>query len=228
MTGLLLSRLRLRRDAPVASLAKLLVPDQVGARMAASHRLLWALFSDGPDRPRDFLWREEAPGRFLALSQRPPNALHELFEIESQPFEPVLSAGDRLGFALRANPVVNVRQEGAKRGHRADVVMAALHPLPKGDQRRAARPEMVVEAGRSWLARQGAAHGFTPDEDVAVERYDTRRIPRDKGDPIEFGVLDFQGVLTVTDPARLLAALAQGLGRARAFGCGLLLIRRVR
>jgi CRISPR system Cascade subunit CasE len=39
-------------------------------------------------------------------------------------------------------------------------------------------------------------------------------------------VLEFAGVLTVRDPARFLAALAQGFGHAKAFGCGLMLIRR--
>jgi CRISPR system Cascade subunit CasE len=43
-----------------------------------------------------------------------------------------------------------------------------------------------------------------------------------------FGVLDISGVLEVHDPDRFLLRLAQGFGRARAFGCGLMLIRRVR
>jgi CRISPR system Cascade subunit CasE len=33
-------------------------------------------------------------------------------------------------------------------------------------------------------------------------------------------------VLTVRNPASFLATLGQGFGRARAFGCGLMLIRR--
>jgi CRISPR system Cascade subunit CasE len=41
-------------------------------------------------------------------------------------------------------------------------------------------------------------------------------------------VLDINGVLTVKDPERFLVALASGFGRARAFGYGLMLIRRVR
>ncbi|WP_308340124.1 type I-E CRISPR-associated protein Cas6/Cse3/CasE [Thiolapillus sp.] len=35
-----------------------------------------------------------------------------------------------------------------------------------------------------------------------------------------------QGSLTVTEPDAYLATLKQGLGRAKAFGCGLMLIRR--
>jgi CRISPR system Cascade subunit CasE len=44
---------------------------------------------------------------------------------------------------------------------------------------------------------------------------------------IRIGVLDLEGVLVVSDPARFCHCLAQGFGRAKAFGCGLMLIRRV-
>lgn len=228
MTSLFLSRAKLRRDAPLAALSPLLVPMQAEARADAAHRLVWALFSDGPDRRRDFLWREEGPGRFLALSGRPPNPLHDVFDLDTKEFEPRLAVGDRLGFALRANPVVARKQEGSTRGKRHDVVMDALHALPAGQERRLARPETVIEAGRAWLARQGDAHGFRPEEGVAVDGYETVRIPRAAGPALRFGRLDFGGVLTVTDPQRFLAGLSAGFGRARAFGCGLMLIRRVR
>lgn len=36
---------------------------------------------------------------------------------------------------------------------------------------------------------------------------------------------EVKGRLTVTDPATLATALTDGIGRARAYGCGLLLIR---
>lgn len=226
MTALWLSRVRLRQAAPVAALARLLVPEEGGAQKVAAHRLVWALFADGPERQRDFLWRQERPGEFLALSTRPPNPLDDLFSIESKPFEPVLTEGDRLAFRLHANPVVARKTTAAGRGQRHDVVMDALHRLPPGAGRAEARPDAVVQAGRAWLARQGEAHGFRPEGDVAVDGYETLRLAREDGRPIRFGVLDFEGVLRVTDPGRFLAALAQGFGRARAFGCGLMLIRR--
>ena len=56
MTALWLGRARLRRDtAATSALARLLVPEGGGARTAAAHRLVWALFADTPDRRRDFL-----------------------------------------------------------------------------------------------------------------------------------------------------------------------------
>ena len=230
MTELFLSRARLRRDAPVAALANLLVPENAADRAAASHRLVWALFADAADRRRDFLWREEKPGQFMALSARPPADPHGLFDLESKPFAPKLSPGDRLGFTLRVNPVV-ARSEApgkrGKRGKRHDVVMDLLRDVPK-EERAKARPEAVLTAGRTWLARQGEANGFDPLGEVGVDGYDSVRIPRAAGKPAVFGVLDISGVLEVRDPVCFLARLTQGFGRARAFGCGLMLIRRAR
>jgi CRISPR system Cascade subunit CasE len=38
--------------------------------------------------------------------------------------------------------------------------------------------------------------------------------------------VDISGVIEVREPDRFLSALARGFGRARAHGCGLMLIRR--
>lgn len=226
MTALYLSRARLRRDAPVAALAQLLVPADASERPGASHRLVWALFADSAERQRDFLWREERPGQFMALSKRPPQDLHHLFDLDYKPFEPVLSSGDRLGFTLRANPVVARPAGKGERGKRHDVVMDVLHAVPAGE-RTAARPAAVLSAGRAWLTRQGQAHGFAPMGDPAVDGYEQVRIQRHPAKPAVFSVLDISGVLEVHDPDRFLASMTAGFGRARAFGCGLMLIRRV-
>jgi CRISPR system Cascade subunit CasE len=228
MSGpLFLSRIRLRRDGSAAALAALLVPAGGAApRSAAGHRLIWSLFADAADRRRDFLWREQAPGQFLTLSSRVPVDRHELFEVEPKPFEPALTEGDRLRFSLRANPVVAVSAAPGRRGQRHDVVMHALKLLAGADARAAARLGAVQSAGAAWLTRQGERHGFVPEGDVAVDGYERLRIPRDGAADAVFGVADIEGVLRVTDAARFLAQLARGFGRARAFGHGLMLIRR--
>jgi CRISPR system Cascade subunit CasE len=226
MSELWLSRARLRRDAPVAALARLLVPEAASARPAAAHHLVWSLFADGPERRRDFLWREEGPGQFMTLSSRPPVNVENLFDLDSKPFFPVLAPGDRLGFTLRANPVVARVTVPGQRGKRHDVVMDVLKPIPRG-KRAEPRQDAVLTAGRSWLARQGATHGFRPEGEIAVDGYDRVVIPRATGDPAVFGMLDISGALTIEDPVRFLVAQAAGFGRARAFGCGLMLIRRV-
>lgn len=226
---LYLARARLRRDASVAALAPLLLPEDADQRALAAHRLAWSLMPAEAGAKRDFLWREEAPGRFMLLAPRPP-AASALFDVESRPFVPVLAAGERLHFVLRANPTIARRVPG-RRGVRDDVVMHALHGLPgrPADARATARPDLIVQEGTAWLCRLGTRHGFAPDQArLAVDGYNLLRIPRGGAKPIRLATLDFQGVLEVTDPATFLAGLAAGFGRGRAFGCGLMLIRRQR
>lgn len=225
---LFLVQARLRRDASVAALAPLLMPEDAHERALAAHRLAWSLMPADPDAKRDFLWREEAPGRFMLLAARPP-APSTLFDIACKPFAPELAVGDRLHFVLRANPTVARHQPG-RRGRREDVVMHALYALPGKPEggRPAARAELIVSQGTAWLTKLGERHGFVADTTrLAVDGYQLLSIPRAPGtQPIQFATLDFQGLLTVTDPATFVAKLAHGFGRARAFGCGLMLIRR--
>jgi CRISPR system Cascade subunit CasE len=243
MSELWLSRIALRQAAPVAALARLLVPNEAGEQNGAAHRLVWALFTDGEGRRRDFLWRQERPGAFMALSARPPVPMDDVFEVQSQEFAPNLVGGDRLRFSLRANPVVARSAGPGQRGKRHDVVMDAIRTLPECcckhpglmpreicplDYKCRAQQRMALgtEAGRRWLASQGERGGFKPLGEVGVDGYETLRIPRGEGPPVQYSVLDFEGVLEVTDPSRFLVMLAQGFGRAKAFGCGMMLIRR--
>ena len=222
---LLLSRARLRRDAPIRALAQVLVPPGVAARAASTHRLVWTLFADDPGRRRDFLWRESEPGCFYLLSRRPPEDRHGLFDLDPpKVFAPTFTAGDRLGFMLRANATIAKAAERGARGRRADVVMAALHGLPPGE-RAPARGAAIQEAGAAWLGRQAQRCGFAI-QSVNVNRYETMALER-PGAPMQIGVLDLEGTLRVTDPSAFHGALGAGFGRAKAFGCGLMLIRRV-
>ncbi|SEE05381.1 CRISPR-associated protein, Cse3 family [Rhizobiales bacterium GAS191] len=214
-----------------------------------SHRLVWSLFPEEL-KERPFLYRDTAPpsglgragrGEFLILSRLPPDDRSRLFDLETKPFEPVLQVGDRLGFSLRANPTVHSHDKdettsgGKKKTRRYDVVMHSLHALPEGTARAEARPLLIREAGLRWLTKQGEAAGFKlpAPQGVSVEGYEQFEINPGKryaiGDRRRrpgHSRLDFDGVLEVTDPALFLARLATGFGRARAFGHGLMLIRR--
>lgn len=44
---------------------------------------------------------------------------------------------------------------------------------------------------------------------------------------MKIGVLDFDGVIDVVDPERFREAIGEGFGRAKAFGCGLMLLRPI-
>ena len=244
---LYLSRLTLRRDPPNDALKALLDPDDAGRRADAHHRLLWTLFSDGRDRDRDFLWRAEPRGRFYVLSHRRPEP-HGLFEApEVKAFEPVLTKGDRLTFLLRANATRSIPGEPLadgsgrrQRGRTVDVAMHLLKDVPRRErsaepasaparsQRAATRHDLARQAAEEWISAQGARHGFSV-RDFTLEHYSTvtlagYRGPR-KGEP-RFGVFDMTGTVEVTEPDAFLIRLAEGFGRAKAYGCGLMLIRR--
>ncbi len=117
--------------------------------------------------------------------------------------------------------------KGKERKQHRDVVMQALYPL--GKDRAEKRGQVAQQAGEAWLAGQGMRAGFTPDS-MTVNNYSVDVLPgyvgKRKKQP-QFGILDMQGELTVTDPKALLSRVAQGFGRAKAFGCGLMLLRRV-
>jgi len=241
MTGLYFSRAALRRSPDIDALARTLDPDDPNERLQTDHRLVWSLFAGDADARRDFLFRREDRGvpasraRFLILSRRPPNAESALFEVETQDFAPALARGDRLGFSLLANPAITHWRDvgGEKRRVRDDVVMHALSGVPRGD-RAARRPQVVETAGREWLTGQAARAGFSVDgEAVRINGYDQFEIERGqrkgsgrKNNAISVSVISFEGFLMVEDPPLFLQKLTEGFGRARAFGCGLMLIRR--
>jgi len=142
--------------------------------------------------------------------------------------------------------------KGRVRGQRCDIVMAALEPLEgkrtrdkrteptdkerlKPTERAEKREAETARVARAWLEGQGRKAGFAlvpnPDAEddkvfLSASNYETVRIPRIRGDGAIFGVLDFEGLIEVTDPALFLARLPDGFGSAKAFGCGLMLIRR--
>ena len=235
---LMFSRARLRRDVPAAALWRELVPDDEDRRMHASHRLVWTLFADAPERTRDFLWRESEPGTFYFLSNLPPKDRHNLFDMDPpKEFAPQLRAGDVLRFSLRANATVARKTAGSSdervRGKPSDVVMDALYRIPKGDERAGARRDVVGAAGSAWLSARGEKSGFrlansTYAAEPSVSCVTGYRVMRldHRNDKMRIGVIDYDGVLVVQNPPQLIDAIAKGFGRAKAFGCGLMLVRR--
>ncbi|MGE0260425.1 MAG: type I-E CRISPR-associated protein Cas6/Cse3/CasE [Alphaproteobacteria bacterium] len=224
--GPFLVHARLRRDRPAQALARVLVPQEDGARLGAAHSLVWALFADAPDRRRDFLWRETRPGEFLILATRQPADHHDLFLLEHKPFAPTLYTGQRLRFDLRVNAVISVPAGPGSRGKRRDVVTAALARLD-APERAAAREETIREVAALWLVKRAVGAGFRIDPgEVLIAAEEWVRIPRERGRPVAFSALTIKGALTVVDAPRFLAAMIAGFGAAKAFGCGLMLIRR--
>nr|WP_206191730.1 type I-E CRISPR-associated protein Cas6/Cse3/CasE [Salmonella enterica] len=182
------------------------------------HQWLWDLFPGGKER--QFLYRrEELQGafRFFVLSQEQP-AASAIFDVQTRPFAPMLSAGQTLRFNLRANPTV------CKNGKRHDLLMETKRQRKtQGDSQDIWSYQQ--QAALEWLARQGEQNGFTLRE-TSVDAYRQQQIRRGKDrQMIQFSSVDYTGVLVLNDPVLFLRRLAQGYGKSRAFGCGMMMIK---
>ena len=236
-----LTRAVIDRQAPEHSLRPLLDPTDESRVLDAHRRLIWTLFPDS-DAKRDFLWRADGAGKFLVVSARKPRPSRLFRPIDSKPYTPVLAAGDRLAFVLRANAtkdrrfrpgddVVSGIVRKPRRDRRVDIVMHAMREqevaggIENGDGRAKRRIASAEIAAKSWLARQGESRGFVVEKS-AVEDYRVTLLRRRGGRQATFGILDMKGLLAIRDPEEFTKTLFAGLGRARAFGCGLMLVRR--
>ena len=235
-----ITRAVLNRQAPEYALKPLLDPEDRNAALDAHRRLIWTLF---PDRTanRDFLWRADGKGKFVIVSARKPQHTRLFSPIESKPYSPALSTGDRLVFILRVNATKDrrtSRQEEVRgnerrpqKDRRVDIVMHALHELVQkgedtgGDFRTSRRMDIANDVARSWFAKQGTHRGYSV-ENLAVEDYRARKVKRPGSKDATIGILDLKGVLKVSEPEKLTDTLYNGIGRSKAFGCGLLLVRR--
>ncbi|MGH8596506.1 MAG: type I-E CRISPR-associated protein Cas6/Cse3/CasE, partial [Gammaproteobacteria bacterium] len=135
--------------------------------------------------------------------------------------------GERLVFKLRVNPVVTRKTQ---RGRRHDVVMDTKLKMDWRNLPPEQRPtlaQLAYDAGSHWLL--GRAEKLACEFDASVLRVDGHDIWRQRqGRKIELSTLDFEGILRVAEPDCFLEALLNGIGPAKAFGCGLLLVRRLR
>ena len=179
------------------------------------HQRVWQAFGERDGATRDFLIRvdrKEDAYRVIILSRsvpsRPDWCPTDCFgtkEIPSSFFR-----RSRFQFSLLANPTRKIRVDRpdgsrAKNGRRVPLVQ---------------REELAA-----WIQRKAEAGGFAVREDSL------RTMPRGREffhkDGTSHGshsVVEFLGELTVVDPARFQATVAAGVGSAKAFGFGLLVL----
>lgn len=200
------------------------------------HQWLWRLFPAPDGSPRDFLFRRwDADGmpRYYVVSKRPPQTQSTVWSIQTQDYAPKLEAGARLRFDLRANPVVTHGHDGKSKRH--DVVMQEKMRLLRErgltnwqEWQGEDKPllyTLVRKTCGAWLKSRAERHGFEIDEEsLAVDGYQQHANQKGR---MHFSTVDFGGELRVRDLAAFRLALGDGIGHAKAFGCGLLLVRRI-
>ncbi len=129
--------------------------------------------------------------------------------------------GDHVDFRTVVNPVRSVAPPGSA-------------PRPRGTRVASTRPEHV----KTWFEHRLQPSGepaVAPNgmlrigADTDTERLALRMLPRVSSPAHHKGLriarAEIKGTLTVTDPMAFVAALTQGIGHARAYSCGLMLIR---
>jgi len=193
------------------------------------HQALWQLFDCPEGESQPFLFRKVLDDagdalRFLLVSRERPGE-KEGWRVESKPYQPLLNVDRRYHFSTRLNPTRTEKTDDG-RGKRQDYVISRLHQLDaRKDERPAVRRRVVQEELPKWLDERAVRHGFVVEHCV-VERYEYVTT-HGKGRVMTFSMADFAGVLQVTDPGPFERVLLSGLGHAKAFGCGLLLLKRL-
>ncbi len=188
------------------------------------HRRLWHLFpgeeretrSNGEEERQGFLFRVEEqgtgrPARLLVQSRLAPVRAEGLSLLGSREFLPAPSAGQRLAFVVTANPVKTITD--AQREVKPDKQSEKCRvPLIKEDEQ------------RQWLARKLAGVATLESAEILPHAPLYFRKGKRGGKLV---TCTFEGVLRVEAPEQLASLLENGVGPAKAFGCGLLLVRRL-
>lgn len=122
--------------------------------------------------------------------------------------------GQQLNFELRARPVARVPRPDGRRYREID-----FYQPGNGFQNR-------EEAYAHWLGKQLDRKGAARLDRVQVPVCRQVRSCRNRhGRPVEGPDVIFNGALTVLDTGKFQAALAHGIGRHKAYGYGMLLLK---
>ena len=173
------------------------------------------------------LWRTDWVGdacHLLVLSAGKPNLTRvaEQFgdvntgiSFEAKEYYPLLErlqAGQTWKFRLRANPVHSSPSEKEGDGKRGKLYA-----------------HVTQEQQKMWLMKRATSYGFSLESDqfdVVHTQWVKFRKSGDSNREVTLRTATFEGVLTITDADIFRQSLVNGIGRAKAYGCGLLTIAR--
>jgi len=180
------------------------------------HRALWTLFP-GIERqentPSPFLfWVErmhlvEGASVLMYSTLEPMPESDKATVLSKKRFEPQFHEGQRLHFLLTANVTKTIRDE-------VDPERKIRVPLLKEEQQRA------------WLGRKLSENVLVDVDSVGIQEHPPVYF-RKGNKPGKIVLTTFEGIFQVQHPESLNTMLSRGVGAAKAFGCGLLLVRRV-
>lgn len=206
----------------------------------AMHCLLAESFGELTPRPfRLIMPRGEARGVLYGYARAEDGALRDAADIyadpsqarilpadriASKPMPLVWQAGKRLGFETRIRPIVRrSRNADCRPRKECDAFALEASRYPEGDM-----PCSRETVYADWLCNQFARRGGAQlhrDRTKLVSFRRTRALRKRHARYSEGPDVVMRGVLTVTDPDAFSNLLAHGIGRHRAYGYGMLLLR---
>ena len=189
-----------------------------------THQFLWDMFKHDQGR-RNFIYTNNGNKIYTVSKEKPRNLTSQNVEIRTKLYNPSFKEGDFLRFDIRFDPEVRLDEK------RIPLVTAYKARLREGCKM--SWNELMHEATLSWFNKHSKRYGFRI-HDCFVQGYyhydflkkKSKDDPRNKSKKVKFDSLDLRGVLEVTGPAVFSMALHHGIGKARAFGCGLMLVAR--
>jgi CRISPR system Cascade subunit CasE len=131
---------------------------------------------------------------------------------EYAPFLDKLQNGQRWRFRLRANPVRSSFKDIDEKTGRGKIFA-----------------HVTREQQKQWLLKRAEGHGFVvKPEEFAVVHTDWKKFCKSTQGQhqVVLRTATFEGVLTIADAGVFRNALISGIGRAKAYGCGLMTIMR--
>lgn len=214
-------------------MSRLSLDSRTAARMGVyeEHQAFWDVFSDGPERKRDFLYRGQGNGRYLAVSSRPPFDAQGVWHIQTKSFYPKLRSGEILAFSVRLNAVRKTR-DVQRRQQRHDIVQDLRTRLMGQGQDGTDLPSRTIlaeQASLEWFAARRDRFGFSVEPgSLIIEAYQRQSFWKTKGSPpVRFSILDLVGRIKIHDPELTRQSVLHGIGNAKGLGCGLLLVKRI-
>lgn len=153
----------------------------------------------------------------------------DLESMASKPMPAAFEAGTQLGFSVRTCPIRRIAKRGPMTRDRAEVDVFLAKSWEVGPDVPLDRQDVY----REWLGEELAKEGAAKLIDASMASFQLGRLQRRthgedrKGHRTERPDVTFEGVLEVVDAAAFGRRLARGVGRHRAFGFGMLLLRPV-
>jgi CRISPR system Cascade subunit CasE len=154
----------------------------------------------------------------------------DLEAMMSKPMPSAFESGMRLGFSVRVCPIRRIAKRGPMTRDRAEVDAFLARSWEAGRDVPLDRGEVY----RAWLDEELGKEGASRVLEASMTSFQLGRLHRRthgedrKGRRTERPDVSFEGVLEVGDPGAFARRLARGVGRHRAFGFGMLLLRPAR